>query len=103
MTRLEKAFRRAFALRENTLPIKKWTHHQKEEPVFHLAKRGKMSTTQTLNTYHVKVGLAECTVSCDSEQEAVKLAKGELCQQMPHMGTIIEGIRDKEFRVDQVE
>ncbi len=62
-----------------------------------------MSTTQTLNTYHVKVGLAECTVSCDSEQEAVKLAKGELCQQMPHMGTIIEGIRDKEFRVDQVE
>ncbi|MBN2291024.1 MAG: hypothetical protein JXM70_01285 [Pirellulales bacterium] len=61
-----------------------------------------MSTAQALHTYHVKVGLAECTVSCDSEHEAVKLAKDELRQQMPHMGTIIQGIRDKEFRVDQV-
>lgn len=62
-----------------------------------------MSTMQSVNTYHVTVGLAECTVSCGSENEAVKLAKHELCQQMPHMGTIIQGIRDKEFRVDQVD
>ncbi|MEA1950856.1 MAG: hypothetical protein U9N87_05695 [Planctomycetota bacterium] len=61
-----------------------------------------MSTVQALNTYHVKVGLAECTVSCGTEYEAVKMAKDELRQQMPHMGTIIQGIRDKEFRVDQV-
>ena len=61
-----------------------------------------MSTVQSQNTYHVQVGLAECTVSCGSENEAVKLAKDELCQQMPHMGTIIRGIRDKEFRIDQV-
>lgn len=61
-----------------------------------------MSTVQSQNTYHVKVGLAECTVLCGSKNEAVKLAKDELRQQMPHMGTIIQGIREKEFRVDQV-
>ncbi len=61
-----------------------------------------MSIVQTQNTYHVKVGLAECTVSCGSKCEAVKLAKEELREQMPHMGTIIHGIRDKEFRVDRV-
>lgn len=61
-----------------------------------------MSIVQTHNTYLVKVGLAECTVSCGSEREAVKLAKEELHVQMPQMGTIIHGIRDKEFRVDRV-
>ena len=61
-----------------------------------------MSTIQSQHTYHVKVGLAECTVSCGTKREAVKLAKNELCQQMPNMGTIIHGIREKEFRVDQI-
>lgn len=61
-----------------------------------------MSTVEQLNTYQVKVGLAECTVYCGSKDEAVKLAKEELRQQMPHMGTIIQGIRENEFRVDQV-
>jgi hypothetical protein len=64
--------------------------------------RTKMSVTQSLNTYHVRVGLAECTVSCGSKNEAVKMAREELRQQMPHMGTIIQGIRENEFRVDQV-
>jgi len=53
-------------------------------------------------TYHVKVGLAECTVTCQSEQEAVAKARDELRRQMPHMGTIIQGINAREFRVDQV-
>lgn len=61
-----------------------------------------MSIAQTQNVYNVTVGLAQCTVSCDSEHEAVKMAKDELRRQMPHMGTIIEGIRNKEFRVDQI-
>lgn len=63
---------------------------------------GKMSTAQMQHVYNVKVGLAECTVSCCSEREAVKLAKDELRQQMPHMGTIIQGIRETEFHVDQI-
>ncbi|MBN1910478.1 MAG: hypothetical protein JW818_12110 [Pirellulales bacterium] len=54
------------------------------------------------NTYRVKVGLAECTVACGSPAEAVQYAREELRRQMPHMGTIIQGINDKEFRVDQV-
>ncbi len=52
--------------------------------------------------YAVKVGLAECTVSCDSEQEAVRLARAELGRQMPQMWDVIQGIKDKEFRVDAV-
>lgn len=52
--------------------------------------------------YHVKVGLAECTVSCASEKEAVRLAREKLNQELPHMTGVIRGILDKEFRVDQV-
>jgi hypothetical protein len=52
--------------------------------------------------FRVKVGLAECTVTCESEQEAVRKARAELRNQMPHMSTVIQGIRDKEFRVDAI-
>jgi len=51
--------------------------------------------------YHVRVGLAEYTVSCRSEQEAVHLAREKLHREMPHMSNVIRGILDKEFRVDQ--
>ena len=53
-------------------------------------------------TYHVTVGLAECTVSGQSEKEAVLKAREELNRQMPHMTNIIHGINDNRFRVDQV-
>jgi len=53
-------------------------------------------------TFRVKVGLAECTVTCESEQEAVCKARAELRNQMPHMITVIQGIQDKEFRVDPI-
>ena len=53
-------------------------------------------------TYHVRVGLAECTVSCTSEEEAVRMAREHLNKEMPQMTHVIRGILDKEFRVDQV-
>jgi hypothetical protein len=52
--------------------------------------------------FRVKVGLAECTVTCEDKEAAVQMARRQLCDEMPHMVTVIRGIRDKEFRVDQV-
>ncbi len=52
--------------------------------------------------YRVQVGLAECTVTCASEQEAVHKARRQLKQEMPHLAQIIRGIQDKDFRVDAV-
>ncbi len=64
-----------------------------------------MSQTQELlsqKKFHVRVGLAECTVSCQSEAEAIRLARAELNREMPHMKGVIRGIQDRHFRVDQV-
>ena len=52
--------------------------------------------------YHVQVGMAEYTVSCRSEDEAIRLARENLNKELPHMNNVIRGILDKEFRVDQV-
>lgn len=52
--------------------------------------------------FRVQVGLAECTVTCEDRKEAVQAARDHLCREMPHMVSAINGIRDKEFRVDQV-
>ena len=52
--------------------------------------------------FQVRVGLAECTVTCDSPTEAVRMARAELRRKMPQMWEAIYGIADKEFRVDQI-
>lgn len=52
--------------------------------------------------FRVKVGVAECTVTCASEREAVEETRSQFRRQMPHMGTAIQGIRDREFQVDRV-
>ncbi len=52
--------------------------------------------------FRVKVGLAKCTVTCDSPTEAIRMARAELRREMPQMWEAIDGIADKEFRVDQV-
>jgi len=57
----------------------------------------------TERTYRVSVGLAEYTVRCRSEKEAIEEAKANLRRQMPHLGTVIQGIHEKEFRVDPIE
>jgi len=53
--------------------------------------------------FRVRVGLAECTVSCQTEQEAVRIARRQLNDELPGMGDVIKGILDKEFRVDPAE
>ena len=58
--------------------------------------------TPSSNKYHVKVGLAEYTVTCQSEQEAVRVARQKLHNEMPHMRTVISNIMDKHIRVDRV-
>jgi len=57
---------------------------------------------QPLRKFHVRVGLAECTVSCRTQQEAVRLARVRIAEQMPQVRTVLQNILDKEFRVDQV-
>ncbi len=52
--------------------------------------------------FHVKVGLAECTICCRDEEDAVRLARRELVRQMPQMRQIVRRIADKEFRVDSI-
>ena len=52
--------------------------------------------------YTVKVGLAECKVSSSSEKGAVRQARIQLGRQMPQMWDIIQGMSDKQFRVNQV-
>lgn len=64
-----------------------------------------MSQVQQIGTqkrFHVKVGLAECTVRCQSKSDAVRLARTQLGEQMPKMWDVIQGIDDKEFRVDPI-
>lgn len=52
--------------------------------------------------FQVRVGLAKCTVTSDSPTEAVRMARAELRREMPQMWEAIQGIADKEFRVDQI-
>ncbi len=64
-----------------------------------------MSQVQQVGTqkrFHVQVGLAECTVRCQSESEAVRMARTQLGERMPQMWDVIQGIADKEFRVDAI-
>ncbi len=56
----------------------------------------------SLKKFQVRVGLARYTVSCNSEQEAVRLARQQLNEEMPEMREVIGGIMDRHFRVDQV-
>jgi hypothetical protein len=58
---------------------------------------------QNLAKFHVRVGLAECTVMCRTEQEAVRLARVKIGQEMPKVRTVLHNIHDKEFRVDRAD
>jgi hypothetical protein len=52
--------------------------------------------------FHVKVGLAECLVRSRDEVSAVEAARNHFIERMPELSEIIEGIADKEFRVDRL-
>jgi hypothetical protein len=53
-----------------------------------------------LQNYRVRVGLAECTVLCHTEREAVQLARVKIGQQFPQARSLMFNILDREFRVD---
>ena len=53
--------------------------------------------------WKVKVGLAECTVSCATREEAVRKARTELRDRMPRFDLTIQNLGDQEFNVDLVE
>lgn len=52
--------------------------------------------------FHVQVGLAECLVRSEDEVGAVEAARNHFIERMPELSEIIEGIADKEFRVDRL-
>jgi hypothetical protein len=56
----------------------------------------------TKKEYCVRVGLAECEVTCCSEREAVALARAELGRRLPQMWDIIQGMGDRHFCVIQI-
>jgi hypothetical protein len=53
-----------------------------------------------LQSYRVRVGLAECTVLCHTQREAVQLARVKIAQQLPQVRSLMFNILDREFRVD---
>jgi hypothetical protein len=55
-----------------------------------------------LHNYRVRVGLAECTVLCHTQREAVQLARVKIGQQFPQVRSLMLDILDREFRVDLV-
>ncbi len=52
--------------------------------------------------FHVQVGLAECLVRSHDEANALEAARIHFVERMPELSEIIEGIADKEFRVDRL-
>lgn len=52
--------------------------------------------------FHVQVGLAECLVRSRDEVDAVEAARSHFLERMPELSEIIQGIAEKEFRVDRI-
>lgn len=52
--------------------------------------------------WKVKVGLAECTVSSATREEAVRKARAELCDRMPKFDLAIQNLGDQDFHVDPI-
>jgi hypothetical protein len=53
-------------------------------------------------TFRVRVGAAQGIVTCESERAAVEEIREQFRQQMPHLGTVIQGLSFSEFQVEQI-
>ena len=53
--------------------------------------------------YRVKLGLFEFEVECRSKDEAIRLARTRLSDDMPRLYDVIHGIEDQEFQIDEIE
>ena len=53
--------------------------------------------------YRVKLGLAEVVVECYSKDEALRLARTKLSDDMPRQYDVIHGAEDEKFQVEEIE
>ncbi len=53
--------------------------------------------------YRVKLGLVEVVVECRSKDEAIRLARTKLSDDMPRLYDVIHGAEDQEFQVHEIE
>ena len=53
--------------------------------------------------YRVKLGLVEVVVKCSSKDEAIRLARTKLSDDMPRLYDVIQGAEDQEFQIDEIE
>ena len=59
-----------------------------------------MNNPPKLKKFRVKVGHAEVSVECMDQQQAIRLARRKLCDEMPGFYNVIHKIEDREFRID---
>ncbi len=57
-------------------------------------------STDRENKYHVCVGHTQTTVVCGTRDEAIRLARQRLSEDMPRLWDVIQLIADKDFRVN---
>ncbi len=63
-----------------------------------------MSTEQSLTKkYRVKLGLAEVVVQCRSKEEAIRLARTKLSDNMPRLYDAIHSAKDLELQIDEIK
>lgn len=50
--------------------------------------------------YRVRVGHAEVTVRSQTQEEAIRLARKQLCAELPRLWDVIHRLDDAQFHVD---
>jgi len=62
-----------------------------------------MSNEQSLTKkYRVKLGLSEVVVKCRSKEDAIRLARKTLSDDMPRLYDVIHDAEDQKFQVDEI-
>jgi len=51
--------------------------------------------------FRVQVGHSHLTVECDSQEQAIRLARSKLCAEMPRLWDVIKRMPDAHFRVHE--
>ena len=52
--------------------------------------------------YRVKLGFSQVSVECSSKEEAIRLARTKLSDDMPWLYDVIHSADDKQFQVNEV-
>ncbi len=53
--------------------------------------------------YRVRLGLVEIVIEGRSKEDAIRLARSKLSDDMPRLYDIIHGAEDEEFQIDEIE